>query len=319
MTPSKCSLPLIFLMNGAITFPSSALSSADVGLHYDQLDRFYREIWGEHVHHGLWRTGNETVEQATRALVDVVLARAQLAPGMSVVDIGCGYGATARILAKERQVRVTGYTVSAAQFWYAEGQAQAEAKARAEAPEDEREEEAKAEVPCIIHGDWLDNKLPSGSQDVVLAIESMEHFANKAAMFREVARVLKPNGRMVVCAWTAAAEPTEWQRENLLKPICREGRLAGLDREERYVELMTRAGLSVTARDDVSKRVARTWPVCVGRLLKGLVTDPRYARFLLDRRNENRSFALSLPRLWLAYRTGAMRYVIYCACRPPVE
>ena len=30
-----------------------------VAVHYDTLDQFYREIWGEHVHHGYWRTGHE--------------------------------------------------------------------------------------------------------------------------------------------------------------------------------------------------------------------------------------------------------------------
>jgi len=31
-----------------------------------QSDRFYREIWGEHVHHGLWRSGKETPLEASR-------------------------------------------------------------------------------------------------------------------------------------------------------------------------------------------------------------------------------------------------------------
>ena len=31
-----------------------------VASHYDELDRFYRDIWGEHVHHGLWLRGEET-------------------------------------------------------------------------------------------------------------------------------------------------------------------------------------------------------------------------------------------------------------------
>ena len=88
---------------------------ASVARHYDALDRFYREIWGEHVHHGLWTTGRESVEEATRALVDVVARWARARPGAVVADAGCGYGGTARILAGEHGCEVVGFTLSAAQ------------------------------------------------------------------------------------------------------------------------------------------------------------------------------------------------------------
>ncbi|MBA2408238.1 MAG: hypothetical protein H0V62_00115, partial [Gammaproteobacteria bacterium] len=54
---------------------------AAVAAHYDELDLFYREIWGEHVHHGLWRGGNETPEQATLALVQRVAELARIVSG----------------------------------------------------------------------------------------------------------------------------------------------------------------------------------------------------------------------------------------------
>ena len=34
--------------------------------HYDDLDQFYREIWGEHVHHGVWFTGKESAPRPPR-------------------------------------------------------------------------------------------------------------------------------------------------------------------------------------------------------------------------------------------------------------
>jgi tocopherol O-methyltransferase len=37
--------------------PRTVQTAESVARHYDTLDRFYREIWGEHVHHGLWRGG----------------------------------------------------------------------------------------------------------------------------------------------------------------------------------------------------------------------------------------------------------------------
>ena len=82
-------------MLAAMIFPRDPQTAADVGGHYDELDETYRSIWGEHVHHGYWRTGRETPEQATEDLVGLVAERLDLQPGMALVDIGCGYGATA--------------------------------------------------------------------------------------------------------------------------------------------------------------------------------------------------------------------------------
>src|SRR5690348_17241363 len=88
---------------------------AYVAAHYDSLDRYYRELWGEHVHHGIWRTGRESVEEATRAMIDLVIVHAGLGWGARVVDAGCGYGGTARVLATELAADVVGFTLSEAQ------------------------------------------------------------------------------------------------------------------------------------------------------------------------------------------------------------
>ena len=284
---------------------ASPFGGAAVGSHYDRLDRLQREIWGEHVHHGLWRTRRDTPEQATRTLVDIVAARAQIASGMRVTDIGCGYGATARILARERGAHVTGITISQAQFWYA----------------DANNTEPDEKVPKVqfVLGDWLNNDLPSESQDALIAIESTEHMADKARVYQEAFRVLKPGGRIVVCALTAAAGTTPWQRRHVIEPLCREASLAGVDREEDHVRWMTEAGLSVTARDDVSTRVSPTWSRCARRALWMLFTRPGKLRRLMKDSPGARGFARALPRVWLGYRNGALRYVIYCACRPPTE
>src|SRR5882762_877900 len=88
-------------------------TSAAVAQHYDDLDPFYREIWGDHVHHGLWTTGLENPAQAVENLIACVARRLELDPGQHVCDVGCGYGATAEWLAEHHGVHVTGLTISA--------------------------------------------------------------------------------------------------------------------------------------------------------------------------------------------------------------
>ena len=268
---------------------------ATVPAHYDALDRVYREVWGEHVHHGLWSSAREPPEVAVRRLVGLVADRAGLRPGMSVCDVGCGYGGTARILAREMGVEVTGVTVSAAQYHHARSRARPDDRIR------------------YVLGDWLANDLPARSFDAVIAVESLSHMADKPAAFGECHRVLGPGGRLVVCDWLAASRPQAWERRLLLEPICREGRLPSMGSEEDYRGLVGEAGLRTESFEDLSRRVRRTWPICLGRLGRILVRDPAARRFLLSRRNPDRRFGLTMIRIPIAYRTGSMRYGILTA------
>ena len=45
-----------------------------IARHYDTLDFFYRDLWGEHVHHGLWLTGRESPAEAAEQMSRQVLA-----------------------------------------------------------------------------------------------------------------------------------------------------------------------------------------------------------------------------------------------------
>lgn len=267
------------------------------GRHYDALDAFYREAWGEHVHHGLFDTGRKSVEAATDRLADRVIEAAELAPGNRVVDIGCGYGLTAHRAAVATGARVTGLTLS---------EAQAEvARARAVPPGVPR--------PESVVRDWLTNGLPDAAFDAAWAIESTTHMPDRARVFAEVGRVLKPGGRFVLCVWLAADAPAPWQVRHLLEPICREGRLAGMGTMDENRAWIEAAGLQVERAEDWSRAVAPTWGIVARRVLRGLATDARWRRALL--RGEG-VFALTVPRLILAYRTGAMRYGFVVARKP---
>lgn len=274
-----------------------AIGGADVARHYDELDRFYREIWGEHVHHGLWRTGAETQPEAVRQLAELVADQAGIRVGDRVCDIGCGYGATARLLA-ERGAEVTALTISPAQQAFAV------------------QRNAGRDNPRFLLGDWLANDLPAGRFAAAIAIESSEHMPDKAAFFAQARRVLQPGGRLVVCAWLSREAPTAAQVRWLLEPICREGRMPHLGTENEYRQLAAEAGFVVERFQDVTREVARTWPMIVRIFLRNLVRHPACLRVLLDPRMKNRVFALTIVRLWIAFRTGAMRYGIFTLRAP---
>ncbi|MDQ6861556.1 MAG: class I SAM-dependent methyltransferase, partial [Verrucomicrobiota bacterium] len=240
---------------------SENVSREAVASHYDELDHFYRDVWGEHVHHGLWLRGDETRDEAVLNLVELIAAEAQIVAETTVCDIGCGYGATARVLAA-RGADVTGVTISPAQFAFAQTKT------------------SDAEFVCA---DWLENKLPNESFDAAIAIESSEHMPDIARFFAEAHRVLRPNGILVVTAWLSADAPTERQSRWLLEPVCREGRMPNMGTVGDYYSLGANAGFKIERFQDVTQSVARTWPAIVRRFLAKLATNPRYLSFILSR------------------------------------
>ncbi|HEV3163197.1 MAG TPA: class I SAM-dependent methyltransferase [Isosphaeraceae bacterium] len=275
-----------------------ALDPAEVAAHYDDLDSYYRQVWGEHVHHGLFDAPGMSPEKATRRLIAVVAEEARVRAGTAVCDVGCGYGATARVLLGEYGAQVTALTISSAQHAYA----------LAVSP--------GAESPLYLLRDWLHNDLEPGSFDAVIAIESSEHMPDLAAFFDQAARVLRPGGRLVVCAWLTRDRLRGWERRGLIGPICREGRLRGMETAAEYQRLGRASGLEPVAFRDLSRQVKSTWPICARRVLVALIREPANRRFLLRDGGPNRIFALTMLRIWLAYELGAMRYGILTYEKP---
>jgi tocopherol O-methyltransferase len=273
--------------------PDKRFTAADVAHHYDELDPVYRRFWGDHLHHGYWRTGLESDREAVEALVELVADRLAPQRGMEICDIGCGYGASAEQIAVTREVTVAGFTLSEAQAGIA------------------RLRRPAAGAVSFTVGDWLDNGLQDAAFDAAYAIESSEHMVDKPRFFAEAWRVLRPGGRLVVCAWLAAEGPSAWEVRHLLEPICREGRLPSIGSRSDYEGMGADVGFEGCGFEDISASVRRTWTICARRAGRALVTDRDFRRFALSRSTDNRDFLFSLPRLVIAFRRGTMRYGIF--------
>ena len=275
---------------------SRSKASVDaVARHYDELDHWYQVIWGEHVHHGLFESRRETIPEATEKLIELLARELDPKPGDLLCDVGCGYGGTARYLAENFGAHVTGVTVSTAQAEYAQ--------------------EHSAQGVDIRVCDFLKSDFDDKYFDIVMSIESTEHFDDKSQLFAELFRILKPGGRIGVFAWLSKHNPAPWEVRWLLEPICREGHLPGIGDQDEYQQLLQDAGFASLDFTDLSNSVKRTWTLVIRRIANQLLVNQE-ARSFIRSGFSNTAFLKTLFRIRLAYALGSMRYGLFTAVKP---
>ena len=175
--------------------PGAYLSTASVAAAYDRWtdDRLLERLWGEHVHLGHYGDppGPRDFRAAKAAFVHELVRWSgldQLPPGSRVLDVGCGIGGSARILARDYGLEVLGISISPAQI----------ARARELTPPD---------LPGCRFAvmDALALDLPdgtaSGGFDAVWSVEAGPHMPDKQRYADEMLRVLKPGGCLAVADW----------------------------------------------------------------------------------------------------------------------
>jgi arsenite methyltransferase len=113
---------------------------------------------------------------------------AQLAPGQRVVDVACGTGATALLLARELGAEVVGVDLGARTI----ERAQREVRAA-----------GLADRARFVHGDAEALPLADASFDLALSECSLCTFPDKQRAVSEMARVLRPGGTIAVADVTA--------------------------------------------------------------------------------------------------------------------
>ncbi|MCL5435773.1 MAG: class I SAM-dependent methyltransferase, partial [Patescibacteria group bacterium] len=96
------------------TFNDAETSGRNAKAHYDANDEIVRLITGRnHVYScALFLFPDMTLEQAQMAKLDYLLRKADCQPGLSLLDIGCGYGALIRRATKKYGMVAYGTTLS---------------------------------------------------------------------------------------------------------------------------------------------------------------------------------------------------------------
>lgn len=154
--------------------------------YYDSVDAdaFYERIWGgEDIHIGLYDAPDAPIARASRKTVETMADRlGDLGPDTRVLDLGAGYGGSARYLARRFGGPVTCLNLS-------ERQNQRNARLCREAGLDDRVD--------VRHGDFEKLPFPDASFDVVWSQDAFLHSGRRKQVLAEAARVLVPGGQLI--------------------------------------------------------------------------------------------------------------------------
>lgn len=152
-------------------------------------DPFVEKLFGKHVHWGYW----DQPEQVTLAANDFIKAAenltrklcesAEIDDGMTVLDVGCGFGGTlAYIQEAYINLELYGLNLDIRQLFRARNNLL-----------------QTADSPyLLVNGNACSLPFPNHSINCVLAVECIFHFPDRASFFQEVFRVLKPGGTLVI-------------------------------------------------------------------------------------------------------------------------
>ena len=208
--------------------------------HYDVVSPYYRSLWGEHLHHGYWITGQESKEQAQLQLIEHLAQLAQIKPGSAILDIGCGFGASSLYLAKTFDASVTGITISSVQLEMARQAAAAQGlKARF----------------LLMDAEAMDF---DQKVDVLWSVESISHYQDREKFFARAARLLKPGGVFALTDWFKKEDLTRAETRRHIQPI-EEGMFVELLPLADYEAWLHSNGLRILHCEILNKQCARTW------------------------------------------------------------
>ncbi|MEQ9360869.1 MAG: methyltransferase domain-containing protein [Rhodospirillales bacterium] len=163
---------------------SQAVQKAEEYYDSSEADAFYQNVWGgEDIHIGIYTTPDEDIAQASRRTVETMALQVSgLGRKTRVIDLGAGYGGSARYLADAYGCRVTCLNLSETQN---------------DLNRDKNAETGLDGLIDVIHGSFEDIPAEDASIDLVWSQDAILHSGDRPRVLDEISRVLAPGGHVI--------------------------------------------------------------------------------------------------------------------------
>ena len=281
-------------------------SSDSVANSYDQWteDGIVEFYWGEHIHLGHYGSPLQRKNFLT-AKSDFVHEMVKwggldkLPRGTTLLDVGCGIGGSSRILAQDYGFDVTGVTISPQQV----------KRAQELTPEGV---DAK-----FLVDDAMKLSFPDASFDVVWSVEAGPHMPDKAIFARELMRVLKPGGLLVVADWNQRddrAKPLNFWEKPVMRQLLDQWSHPAFSSIEGFSELLEETGF-VEGEVITADWTKETLPSWLDSIWQGIARPKGLIIFGLSGLIKSLREVPTLLLMRLAFGTGLCRFGMFRAVR----
>jgi len=281
-------------------------SSDSVANAYDTWteDGILEYYWGEHIHLGHYGSPPQRKDfrEAKADFVHEMVSWGgldELPPGTTVLDVGCGIGGSSRMLARDYGFAVTGVTISPQQVQRAK-----------ELTEED------LDVNFLVE-DALSLSFPDASFDVVWSIEAGPHMPDKALFAKELMRVLKPGGILVVADWNQRDDrqtPLNFWERPVMRQLLDQWSHPAFASIEGFAELLSATGW-VEGEVTTADWSAATLPSWLDSIWQGIARPQGLVRFGLLGTIKSLREVPTLLLMRLAFGTGLCRFGMFRAVR----
>jgi cyclopropane-fatty-acyl-phospholipid synthase len=233
----------------------------------------------------LWEPGAKTLGQAEDAMLSLSCLRAQVRDGMTILDLGCGWGSLSLWLAEHYPAsRITGVSNSTRQRAWIES-------------ERDRRGFTNLEVITADVNDFA----PSEHFDRVMSIEMFEHMRNWHELLRRISTWLVDDGKAFVHVFSHRTLPYLFQNTWAAERFFTAGLMPSHDLLPRFQEHLVLADRWVESGDHYAKTL-RAWlaqlDARADEALELLMADGRSRREARTLLGCWRLFLLSTDEIW---------------------
>lgn len=248
--------------------------SKDTAEYYNTTQHHYENWWNLEdtlsLHYGIWDDNTNSFGESLVNTNKVLFEKGKIKEGDHVLDAGCGVGGAAFFIASQKNVKVTGITLSEKQV----------ALATQKAKEHNLSDRVNFEEM-----DYTKTSFPDNSFDVIWACESICHTVDKKDFTDEAFRLLKKGGRLILCDYYLIKDDQE-DKQNYIQKWLQTWSITKITSSEFFQDKLEESGFCKVETIDYTKAIRKSaWRMFLAGVFGAIpsiaynITHPNASRF----------------------------------------